>query len=138
MEKERKQKKALVTSRVLFYTILDKIYVVAFAIYFIVGLVSGLLQKNKSILGVIEYYVLFLVVATVVALLFNWFYKCAIKTMLCITEDEVYKEAYAPLKRSEMSIPLNKITSVTTFNFFWIFRSIIIFFSGLTTPFILE
>lgn len=127
MEKERKQKKALVTSRVLFYTILDKIYVVAFAIYFIVGLVSGLLQKNKSILGVIEYYVLFLVVATVVALLFNWFYKCAIKTMLCITEDEVYKEAYAPLKRSEISIPLSKITSVTTFNFLWIFRSIIIF-----------
>ena len=127
MEKERKQKKALVTSRVLFYTILDKIYVVAFAIYFIVGLVSGLLQKNKSILGVIEYYVLFLVVVTVVALLFNWFYKCAIKTMLCITEDEVYKEAYAPLKRSETSIPLSKITSVTTFNFLWIFRSIIIF-----------
>ena len=127
MEKERKEKKALVTSRVLFYTVLDKIYVVVFAIYFIIGLVSGLFIRNKTVANVLEYYVLFLVVATLVALLFNWFYKCAIKSMLCITEDEVYKEAYAPLKRSETSIPLSKITSVTTFNFLWIFRSIIIF-----------
>ena len=127
MEKERKQKKALVTSRVLFYTVLDKIYVVLFAISFIYGLIFGLVNQNKSIGGVFGYYAMFIIGMVLFALLLNWFYKCVTKTMLCITEDEVYKEAYAPLKRSEMSIPLNKITSVTTFNFFWIFRSIIIF-----------
>ncbi len=127
MEKERKQKKALVTSRVLFYTVLDKIYVITFAFAFIYGLIFGLVNKNKSLGGVFGYYATFIISMVLLALLLNWVYKCVTKTMLCITEDEVYKEAYAPLKRSEMSIPLNKITSVTTFNFFWIFRSIIIF-----------
>ncbi len=127
MEKEKKQKKALVTSRVLFYTVLDKIYVLLFAFAFIYGLIFGLVSKNKSIIGIFSYYAAFIIVMVLLALFLNWLYKCVSKTMLCITEDEVYKEAYAPLKRSEMSIPLNKITSVTTFNFFWIFRSIIIF-----------
>ncbi len=127
MEKERKQKKALVTSRVLFYTVLDKIYVVLFALIFVYGLVAGLLKDIKSVGGVIGYYATFIIGMALFGLLLNWIYKCVTKTMLCITEDEVYKEAYAPLKRSEMSIPLNKITSVTTFNFLWIFRSIIIF-----------
>ena len=35
MEKDKKQKKALVTSRVLFYTVLDKILFILFSIYFI-------------------------------------------------------------------------------------------------------
>ena len=127
MEKERKEKEALVSARILFYSVLDKIYLVLFALYFVLGLFQGILVKNRTVGGVLEYYILFLVGAVIAGLLFNWFYKCAIKTMLCITEDEFYKEAYAPLKRSEMSIPLSKVTSVTTFNFFWIFRSIIIF-----------
>lgn len=127
MEKDKKQKKALVTSRVLFYSVLDKILFVLFSIDFIYGLVLGLLKKGKTFTNVLGYYSFFLVGMVILALLLNWIYRCATKTMLCITEDEVYKESYAPLKRSEMSIPLNKITSVTTFNFCWIFRSIIIF-----------
>lgn len=59
-------------------------------------------------------------------LFFNWLYKCAAKTMLCLTKNEVYKEAYAPFKRSETSIPINKIIGVTTYNVFWIFRTLII------------
>ena len=127
MEKDKKQKKALVTSRVLFYSVLDKILFVVFSLDFVYGLIFGLLKKGKTITNVFGYYSCFLIVMVLLALLLNWIYKCATKTMLCITEDEVYKEAYAPLKRSEMSIPLSKITSVTTFNFCWIFRSIIIF-----------
>ena len=127
MEKERKEKEALVTCRVLFYSVLDKIYLVLFAIYFVFGLFNGLFMRLRTVGAVFGYYVGFLVGAAIMGLLMNWFYRCAIKSMLCITEDEVYKESYAPLKRSETSIPLNKITSVTTFNFFWIFRSIIIF-----------
>ena len=127
MEKERKEKEALVTARVLFYSVLDKIFVVWYAICFVTGLFGGILGKQKTVGGVLGYYVGFIASFAVLALIFNWFYKCATKTMLCITEDEFYKEGYAPLKRSETSIPLNKVTSVTTFNFFWIFRSIIIF-----------
>ena len=59
-------------------------------------------------------------------LLLNWFYKCAAKTMLCLTKNEVYKEIYIPFKRTESSIPLNKITKVTTHEVFWIFRTIVI------------
>ena len=59
-------------------------------------------------------------------LFLNWFYRCAAKTMLCVTPNEVYKETYVPLKRTETSIPLNKITGVTTHKVFWIFRIIII------------
>ena len=117
MEKDKKQKKALVTSRVLFYSVLDKILFVVFSLDFVYGLIFGLLKKGKTITNVFGYYSCFLIVMVLLALLLNWIYKCATKTMLCITEDEVYKEAYAPLKRSEMSIPLSKITSVTTFNF---------------------
>lgn len=127
MEKERKEKEALVTSRVLFYSVLDKIYLVMFMIYFVYGLFNGLFIKLRTVGDVFKYYIVFLIVSAIFGLLLNWIYRCVIKSMLCITEDEVYKESYVPLKRSETSIPLNKITSVTTLNFFWIFRSIVIF-----------
>ena len=127
MEKDKKSKKALVTSRVLFYSVLDKILFVVFSISFLSGLIKGLSLNRKTILSVFGYYAVFVIFMVLFGLLLNWIYKCATKTMLCITEDEVYKEAYAPLKRAETSIPLNKITSVTTFNFIWIFRSIVIF-----------
>ena len=61
MEKERKQKKALVTSRVLFYTVLDKIYVVLYALTFVYGLFAGLLKDIKSVGGVIGYYATFII-----------------------------------------------------------------------------
>ena len=46
--------------------------------------------------------------------------------MLCLTKNEVYKEVYFPFKRMEATIPINKITAVSTINLFWIFRAIII------------
>ena len=125
-----KKRKALVTSRILFISALDKIYLVILLLTF-AGLTWGNFAGDVSdldygfwarvgieiviIIGMVIYY-----------FLLNWFYKCAAKTMICVTENEVYKEEYVPFKRSEISIPLNKITGVSTFNFFWIFRFLII------------
>ena len=130
-KKERKTKKALVTCRVLFISALDKIMFVVLALAFIGALWANFRGNFSSpnygywrrVLGVIA----LLIGGAIEYFIMNWFYKCAAKTMLCITEDEVYKEAYIPFKRTEKSIPLNKITSVTTINLFWIFRSLIIF-----------
>lgn len=130
-KKERKQKKPLVTCRILFISALDKIFFVLLILGFVGATINNFAGNIASqnyhfwtrffseigilIATVIEYFIL------------NWFYRCAAKTMLCVTENEVYKEHYIPFKRTEKSIPLNKITSVTTINLFWIFRSVIIF-----------
>jgi hypothetical protein len=130
-KKERKQKKPLVTCRILFISVLDKIMFIALILGF-VGMTwanfhghlsspnYGYWRRVISEIGIL--------IGTVIEyLILNWFYRCAAKTMLCVTENEVYKEVYVPFKRAEKSIPLNKITSVTTINLFWIFRSVIIF-----------
>jgi len=130
-KKERKTKKALVTCRVLFISALDKIMFVVLALAFISALWANFRGNLSSpnygywrrVIGVIA----LLIGGAIEYFIMNWFYKCAAKTMLCITEDEVYKEAYIPFKRTEKSIPIKKITSVTTINLFWIFRSVIIF-----------
>ena len=75
MEKERKEKEALVTCRVLFYSVLDKIYLVLFAIYFVFGLFNGLFMRLRTVGAVFGYYVGFLVGAAIMGLLMNWFYR---------------------------------------------------------------
>ena len=130
-KKERNTKKPLVTCRVLFISVLDKILFALLALGFVFSLFS-IFRGNFSspsygywrrLLDVIA----LLISTTITYLIVNWFYRCAAKTMLCITEHEIYKEKYVPFKRGEKSIPLNKVTSVTTINLFWIFRSVIIF-----------
>lgn len=129
-KEERKQIKPLVTSRILFISVLDKIYIFMLLIMFITATFNifagdisslnyGFWQRIFQEIGMIIGF-------CIIYFIFNWLYKCAAKTMLCLTENEVYKESYWPFKRSETSIPLNKITGITTYKFFWIFRSIII------------
>lgn len=125
-----KKMKALVTSRILFISALDKIYLVILLLTFIsltwanfAGDVSDLDYGFWSRVGT---EIIIIVGIIIFYFLLNWFYKCAAKTMISLTKNEVYMEAYAPFKRSETSIPLNKITGVSTFNFFWIFRILII------------
>lgn len=130
-KKDKKQKQPLVSCRILFISALDKIMFVCLALAFI-GVTWATFRGNFSSpsygywkrvfeeLGVLVFFI-------IQYFILNWFYKCFAKTMLCITETEVYKEAYVPFKRTEKSIPLKKITSVTTINLFWIFRSVIIF-----------
>lgn len=68
-------------------------------------------------------------VLTIFAFLYfvcNYLYHCVIRTMLCVTKNQVYLERYYPFYRKETSIPLSHITGVSTANFFAIFRSVII------------
>ena len=125
-----KKMKALVTSRLLFISALDKIYLVILLLTF-VGLTLGNFVGDVSDLNYgfwarVGYEIVIIIMMVIFYLFLNWFYKCAAKTMICLNNNEVYKEEYVPFKRSETSIPLNKITGVTTFNFFWIFRFLII------------
>lgn len=127
---EEKNQKSIVTSRVLFISVLDKIYLVILGLCFLIGTFSifngSIGSLNYGFWARVGREILFLIVLFVLYLFLNWFYKCAAKTMLCLTKNEVYKEHYIPFKRSETSIPLNKITGVSTINVFWIFRTIII------------
>lgn len=129
-KEELKQKKALVTSRVLFVSVLDKIYLVILLLTF-----AGLTYNNFMGDIASSYYnfwarvgleIVIIIGVFIYYLFLNWLYRCVAKTMLCLTETEVYKEQYVPFKRSEISIPLNKITGVSTLNVFWIFRSVTI------------
>lgn len=128
--KEVKTQKALVTSRVLFISVLDKIYLIILGIWFLVGTIGifkgPISSLNYGFFSRVGREILFLIVLFIFYLILNWFYRCAAKTMLCLTKNEVYKEHYIPFKRSEESIPLNKITKVSTINVFWIFRTLII------------
>ena len=44
-------------------------------------------------------------------LLFNWIYKCATKTFLCITENEIYKMIYNYSKQSVVLLVSHRIKS---------------------------
>lgn len=130
LKTEEKKQKALIISRVLFISALDKIYLVLLGLWFLVGtftIFNGSIGSlSYGFWGRIGREILFLIVLFIAYLILNWFYKCATKTMLALTKNEVYKEHYIPFKRSETSIPLNKITGVSTINIFWIFRVLVI------------
>jgi len=129
-EKKVKERDTLVTCRVLFVSILDKIYLWCLILSFVLltanNFAGDIANLHYGFWAKVGNEVLIIIGTGIAYLILNWFYKCAVKTMLCLTEKEVYKEAYVPFKRSETTIPLNKITGVSTINVFWIFRSIII------------
>ncbi len=129
-ESSEKKQQAIVTSRVLFISVLDKIFLVILGLCFLGGTVFILRGPIASLeygfFRRIGLEIIFLLFIFVFYLFLNWLYNCAVKTILCLTKKEVYKETYFPFKRSEESIPLTKITKVSTLNLFWIFRAIII------------
>ena len=130
LELEAKGTEPLVTCRVLFVSALDKIYIIVLLILFAAatfinfrGDITSLeynffLKVGKEIIVIIGMYIIYLFT--------NYLYKCVSKTMLCLTKNEVYKEKYMPFKRKEVSIPLSKITAVSTQRVFYIFRSVAI------------
>lgn len=146
MEKEEKKKedvkevkkekglKSLVTCRVLFISVLDKIYLVILLLM-LLGLTFNNFNGDLSSLDYnfwsrVGYEIVILIIVGITGLILNWFYRCAVKTMLCLTEKEVYKEGYVPFKRMERSIPLNKITGVAAHKYFWIIRFVVIYQYG--------
>lgn len=130
-QEEVKKQKAIITSRVLFISVLDKIYLVILGLCFLVGTFSifngPIGNLNYSFWARVGREIIFLIVLFIVYLFMNWFYKCAAKTMLCLTKNEVYKEHYVPFKKSETTIPINKITGVSAINVFWIVRCVVIY-----------
>lgn len=129
-KKEVKKDKAIFTSRVLFISVLDKIYLVLLAIIFVINTIAifhGDISSLNYEFGVrLRSYILFVVIFVLIYLLFNWIYKCASKTMLCVTKNGVYKETYFPFYKSTYNIPLNRITKVSDVNILWIFRFVVI------------
>ena len=127
---EVKHTDALVTSRVLFISVLDKIYLIILILMFLGATISNFSGRISSVnyhfFGKVGHEIVIIIVMFITYLIFNWLYKCVAKTMLCLTKNEVYRETYVPFKKTETSIPLNKITAVSTINVFWIFRSLII------------
>ena len=122
--------KPLVTSRLLFISIIDKIYLTTIILILIIltynnfkGNISSLsyhfFDKLKSEINII-------IILIICYAILNWVYKCITKTVLILTQNEVYREWQVPFIKLETSIPLNKITGVTSYKFLWIFRLIII------------
>jgi len=116
-----KKMKALVTSRLLFISVLDKIYLVillvTFGIYTWINFSGDLSDLNYGFWSRVGYEIVIIFIFFIFYFLLNWFYKCAAKTMICLTKNEVYKEEYVPFKRSEISIPLNKNRYPTPYHF---------------------
>ena len=130
MENQTKKIKPIVTSRLLFISALDKIYLVILGLTLlsltIINFSGRISSPYYNFWGRVGIEVIILIGLFILYLFLNWFYKCAVKTVLCLTEKQVYKEKYIPFKRTETSIPLNRITKVSTHTAFWIFRVIII------------
>lgn len=125
----QKEIKPLVTCRVLFVSVLDKIYIILLLLmlvattYFIFG-TGDISSLNYGFFSRLGRELIGLLILFIIYLFLNWFYKCAIKTMLCVTENEIYVEKYVPFKKSELTIPLEKVTGVSTLNLFWILRCV--------------
>lgn len=125
------KKEAYVTCRVLFISVLDKLMLLVLAILFI-GLTCDNFAGNIASLGYGFWYRVLeefgIIIGIVIAYFFyNWIYRCAAKTMMCVTDGQIYYEKYVPFYRWEGTIPLDKVTNIISFKFFWIFRAVIIF-----------
>lgn len=129
-KKNNDGKKAIVECRVLFSSVLDKIFLVLLGLYLIGGTFlifkGNMLSINYGFYRRFKIEIVFLIVFVVVYFIVNWLYKLIRKTMLCATDKEVYLEIYLPFYRKEVTIPYEKITSVSTIKFLWIFRVVII------------
>ena len=132
----KKKVKPLVTSRVLFVSILDKLYFIGLVLAF-VGTIWGWVSNKLYLFDYSNsfFYELgswlggflgILVVFAICYFILNWLYRCIAKTMLCLTENEIYGEVYAPFYRGELSIPIEKVTKVDTVKVLWIFRTLFI------------
>ena len=121
-----KEKKPIIVCRPLFYTVLKYIYVVILAILLLVASIAVLFADDLPFFGSIVTLVGVLVGFFILYLFCNWLYKCILKTMLALTDKELHFEFYRPFIKFESTMPLESIKKVSTYEFFWIFRVIII------------
>ncbi|MBP5678607.1 MAG: hypothetical protein J6X28_02110 [Bacilli bacterium] len=131
-KKEKTEKRgAVVTCRVLFYSVYHKIFL--FLLFF--GFVGTTIFNFKGNIfsSTYGYWIRVLIEVGIIigfillSFLFNWFYHCIVKTMLCITRGGIYKETYFPFGKKETTIPFRHVTSVSALTILWIFRAVVIF-----------
>ena len=134
-EKDDVVVKPLVTSRVLFVSVLHKLFFISFAITAIIYVLTYVKYGINGVyfggyfirlISLVFGFALMMLGLWIYYLILNWLYKCVSKTMLCLTEKEVYAEMYAPFYRGEFSVPIDAVTKVDTVKILWIFRFIII------------
>ena len=65
------------------------------------GTINGTTYEEELLDEIEEGIVIF---TAILYLFLNWLYKCAAKTMLCLTNNEVYLEMHAPFVKNETSI----------------------------------
>lgn len=130
IDHKRNDRKSVFTCRLLFSSVMDKVFLVLLVIGF---LFVTFLNFNGNIFGATYgFWIRFLrelgilLMWFVASLICNWFYKCIIQTMLCVTSNSIYLETYFPFWKRETSIPLKHVTSVSAVSFLWIFRAVII------------
>lgn len=120
----------LVTCRLLFSSFLDKILLILLLIGFIIT--SFLVFKGNIFHGFYGFWgrvlkeIGVILLFGVIYFICNILYHYAIRSMLCLTRNQIYKECYLPFVRRKISIPLEHVTCISTVNFFFIFRSIVI------------
>ncbi len=131
VEKKVDKGDALLTCRVLFSSIIDKFFLIILGLLF---LYISYLNFKGDVFGatygfwfrVLRELGIFILLVFGYAIC-NWIYNCIFKTIICLTPNSIYRECYFPFYRRETTIPYEHITSVSTVNFLWIFRSIIIY-----------
>lgn len=119
-----------VTCRVLFISVLDKIllfiYIIAFLSISFINFQGDISSIGYNFWLKLVDEILIVIIFIVLYYLLNWIYKCANKTILCVTGEQIYRECYFPFKKSYTTLPINKVSSVITLDLFWIFRSVIV------------
>lgn len=126
--------KPLFTSRLLFISVLDKVFIVVLMLMFLLRMAvifeGDVTSLNYDYFERVGLSIINIFVMLFVSLICYLIYLCAAKTMLCVTDKQVYCEYYIPFVEGKVSIPLDKITKVETVDVFFIFRSIIIYQYG--------
>ncbi len=130
IDRRRKADNSEYTFRLLFSSVMDKVFLFCLMIGFVV---VSFYNFKGNIFGLsYGYWIRFLkeflivIIFLILSLLCNWLYKCIIKTMICVTNNSITREVYFPFWKIETSIPIQHITSVSSFSFFLIIRGVVI------------
>ena len=118
------------TYHLLFSSIMDKVFLILLLILF--SFVTYLNFKGDLLSSTYGFWIRFLKEIgilfglLVTYIIFNWLYNCINKTSLSVSHNGVYIDFYFPFFKKELYIPLEHITAVSTIDFIWIFRGVVI------------
>ena len=125
------RKDTSITCRLLFYSVIDKIFLFLLVICFLVfsflnfkgpifSVTYGFWFRVFREIGII----LFVIIC---GLFLNWIYRCISKTSLVVQYNGIYRECFFPFIKRRTTIPLKHVSSISTITILWIFRAVVIF-----------